>query len=145
MKVPKLAQETIEKFKDFLPDVNTIFRNPLDLGASGSSPEIFYQTLINLDSDPNISAVVFIKVYNYSHEFRKAIKRAYNEMKKPLICIAYKVIDDTSDYAGKLLFKRELFELKVPIFESIELAAKALDKMCGYKEFLERRKNHLSS
>ncbi|MFX1337815.1 MAG: CoA-binding protein [Promethearchaeota archaeon] len=142
LKVPKLAPETIEKFNDFLPDVNTIFRNPLDLGASGSSPEIFYQTLITLDSDPNISAVVFIKAYNYSHDFRKAIKRAYNDMKKPLICIAYKVIDDTSDYAGKLLFKRELFELKVPIFESIELAAKSLDIMCGYKEFLEKRNNY---
>ena len=143
LKVPKIAPETIEKLKDFLPGVNTIFRNPLDLGASGSIPEIFYKTLITLDSDPNISAVVFIKVYNYSHDFRKAIKRAYKEMKKPLICIAYKVIDDTSDYAGKLLFKRELFDLKVPIFESIELAAKSLDKMCGYKEFLEKRKTHL--
>jgi len=143
LKVPKIAPETIEKLKDFLPGVNTIFRNPLDLGASGSIPEIFYKTLITLDSDPNISAVVFIKVYNYSHNFRKAIRRAYYEMKKPLICIAYKVIDDTSDYAGKLLFKRELFELKVPVFESIELAAKSLDKMCGYKEFLEKRKTHL--
>jgi acyl-CoA synthetase (NDP forming) len=141
LKVPKLAPETIEKFKDFLPDVNTIFRNPLDLGASGNIPNIFYQTLITLDSDPNISAVVFIKVYNYSHDFRKAIRKAYNEMKKPLICIAYKVVDDTSDYAGKLLFKRELFELKVPIFESIELAAKSLDIMCRYNEFLEKRKN----
>jgi hypothetical protein len=64
-------------------------------------------------------------------------------MKKPLICIAYKVVDDTSDYAGKLLFKRELFELKVPIFESIELAAKSLDIMCGYNEFLEKRKINL--
>lgn len=139
LKVPKLAPETIEKFKDFLPEVNTIFRNPLDLGASGSIPKIFYQTLITLDSDPNISAVVFIKTYDYSFDFRKAIKRAYDEMKKPLICIAHKVIDDTSDYAGKLLFKRELFERKVPVFESIELAAKALDQTCTYQEFLNKR------
>ncbi len=143
LKIPKLAPETIDKFKEFLPDVNTILRNPLDLGASGNIPNVFYQTLVTLDSDPNISAVVFIKVYNYSHDFRKAIKKAYNEMKKPLICIAYKVVDDTSDYAGKLLFKRELFNLKVPIFESIELAAKSLDVMCSYNEFLEKHKNHL--
>ncbi|KKM95409.1 hypothetical protein LCGC14_1188520 [marine sediment metagenome] len=136
LKVPKLSTETIEKFKEFVPDVNTIFRNPLDLGGSGSIPEIFYKTLITLDSDPNISAVVFIKVYDFNHTYIQTIKRAHKQMKKPLICIAYKIVDDTSDYAGKLLFKRELFKLNVPVFESIELAAKALDKMCTFKAFL---------
>jgi len=136
LKVPKLSTETIEKFKEFVPDVNTIFRNPLDLGGSGSIPEIFYKTLITLDSDPNISAVVFIKVYDFNHTYIQTIKRAHKQMKKPLICIAYKIVDDTSDYAGKLLFKRELFKLNIPVFESIELAAKALDKMCTFKAFL---------
>ena len=56
-------------------------------------------------------------------------------MKKPLICIAYKVVDDSSGYAGKLLFKKELFKLKVPVFESIEMAAKSLDKMSIFREF----------
>jgi hypothetical protein len=56
-------------------------------------------------------------------------------MKKPLICIAYKIVDDTSDYANKVLFKRELFKMKIPVFESVELAAKALDKMCTFREY----------
>ena len=141
LKVPKLDDSTVEKFQEFLPEVNTIFRNPLDLGGSGANPEIFSKTLITLDQDPNISAVVFIKVYDFNHQFLEAIKSAYEQMKKPLICIAYKVIDDTSDYAGKLLFKKELFKLKVPIFESIEMAAKSLDKMCTYREYLERQED----
>ena len=66
-------------------------------------------------------------------------------MKKPLICIAHKVIDDTSDYAGKLLFKRELFERKVPVFESIELAAKALNQTCEYQEFLAKQEQYKRS
>lgn len=135
LKVPKLTQETIEKFREFVPDVNTIIRNPLDLGGSMGNPEIFYKTLITLDSDPNISAVIFIKVFDFSHKFLQTIKQAYNEMKKPLICIAYKIVDDTSDFANKILFKRELFKLKIPVFESINLAAKALDKMCTFREF----------
>jgi len=135
LKVPKLTPETIEKFREFVPDVNTIIRNPLDLGGSMGNPEIFYKTLITLDSDPNISAVIFIKVFDFSHKFLQTIKQAYNEMKKPLICIAYKIVDDTSDFANKVLFKRELFKLKIPVFESINLAAKALDKMCTFREF----------
>ncbi|MHA1292964.1 MAG: CoA-binding protein [Promethearchaeota archaeon] len=142
LRIPKLTPKTAEKFKEFLPDVNTIIRNPLDLGGSGADPEIFYKTLITLDSDPNISAVIFIKVYDFNHSFLEAIKKAYNKMKKPLICIAYKVIDDTSDYAGKLLFKKELFKLKVPVFESIELAAKSIDKMCAFREFQEQQEKY---
>ena len=135
LKVPKLTPETIEKFREFVPDVNTIIRNPLDLGGSMGNPEIFYKTLITLDSDPNISAVIFIKVFDFSHKFLQTIKKAYNEMKKPLICIAYKIVDDPSDFANQVLFKRELFKLKIPVFESVNLAAKALDKMCTFREF----------
>lgn len=140
LKVPKLDPKTAEKFMTFLPDVNTIIRNPIDLGGSGIDPEVFYKTLVALDSDPNISAVVFIKVYDFNHQFLRTIKRAYKEMKKPLICIAFKIIDDRADYAGKLLFKKNLFDMRVPVFESIELAAKSLDKMCSFREFLDRHK-----
>jgi len=138
LKVPKLTLETIEKFKEFVPDVNTIFRNPLDLGGSMGNPEIFYKSLLALDGDPNLSAIIFIKVYDFNHIFLKTIKRAYKEMSKPLICIAYKIVDDTSDYANKVLFKRELFKMKIPVFESVDLAAKALDKMCTFREYLNK-------
>jgi len=141
LKVPKLAPETIEKFREFVPDVNTILRNPLDLGGSMGNPEIFYKTLVNLDSDPSISAVIFIKTYDFSHIFLETIKRAYKEMKKPLICIAYKIVDDTSDYANKVHFKRELFKLKIPVFESVDLAAKALDRLCTFREFQNKHNN----
>jgi acetyltransferase len=141
LKVPKLAPETIEKFKEYVPNVNTIFRNPLDLGGSMGNPEIFYKCLLALDADPNLSAIIFIKVYDFNHVFLQTIKRAYKEMKKPLICIAYKIVDDTSDYANKVLFKRELFKMKIPVFESVELAAKALDKMCTFREY--QVKHHL--
>jgi len=139
LRVPKLSQATIEKFEELLPGINTIFRNPLDLGGSGADPEIFYKTLITLDSDPNISAVVFIKTYDFNYQFIEAIKKAYRKMNNPLICIAYKIIDDTSDYAGKLLFKKQLFELNVPVFETIELAAKSIDKLCTFREFFDKQ------
>ena len=139
LKVPKLTLETTEKFRELLPEVNTIIRNPLDLGGSGSDPEIFAQTLTILDGDPNISAVIFVKTYDFNYQFLQALKKAYKQMKNPLISIAYKVIDDTSDYSKKLLFKKECFRLKIPVFESIELAAKSLDKLCSFREFLDRQ------
>ena len=142
LKVPKLNKKTVEEFQTFLPDVNTIIRNPLDLGGSGINPEVFAKSLITLDNDPNISVVIFIKPYYFDDEFTNAILKAKSQMNKPLICIAHKVMDDIDDYKGKLKFKKELFNVGVPIFESIELTAKALDRICIYKEFLEKRKNY---
>jgi len=139
LKVPKIAQETVEKLQEVIPEVNTILRNPLDLGGSGGVPEIFYKTLVSLDSDPNIDAVIFIKVFAFSDGFLNAVKKAYKEMKKPLICISQKIVDDVEDYTNKLKFKQALYKRGVPVFESIEAAAKALDKVCTYKEFLGRK------
>ncbi len=108
LKVPKLTTETAREFNKFLPSVNTIIRNPLDLGGSGLTTDVFTKSLITLDKDPNISVV-------------------------------NKVIDNVDDYKEKLKFKQELFKHGIPIFESIDLTAKALDRMCRFKEFIKKR------
>jgi len=144
MKVPKLSSETIEKINSFIPEVNTIIRNPLDLGSSGIDPETFSKTLISLDNDPNISAIIFTWVFNIDENFLRYFKKAYFKMKKPFICLSYKIVDNIQYYSERLNFKRELFKLKIPFFESIDLMAKSLDKLCSFQEFLEnhRRFNH---
>ncbi|MBN1801502.1 MAG: CoA-binding protein [Candidatus Lokiarchaeota archaeon] len=136
LKIPKIEPKTVEKFKTFLPEVNTIFRNPLDLGGAGAIPSVFYKTLITLDSDPNVSAVVFIKTYDFNEEFLQAVIRAREEMKKPLICVSEKIYDDMEDHVNKLKFKQEMFKRQVPIFESAEEAARSLRAICEYNEFL---------
>jgi len=144
LEIPKLSTLTTEKIKDFLPEVNTIIRNPLDLGSSGINPEIFTKTLITLENDPNISAILFVWVFNFDDIILKLLKKAYYQMKKPFICLSYDIVDDNQYYNEKLRFKRELFKLKIPFFESIELMAKSLDKLCSFKEFLENYKNFSS-
>jgi len=41
-----------------------------------------------------------------------------------------------------LRLKKEAFKVGIPIFGSIDLTAKALDRMCSFKEFLERHKSN---
>lgn len=139
LRVPALNESTQEKFRQFIPDVNTINRNPLDLGAVGINPKVFSQTIITLDRDPNISIVVIIQPYSFNRSSIDGIIKAKSEMKKPLICISPKIGDSVSVYRNKLKFKEELFQNGIPTFESIELAAKALDRVCIYKESLEKR------
>ncbi len=142
LKVPKLSSKTRKEFNQFLPAVNTIVRNPLDLGGSGLTTDFFVKSLITLDKDPYISTVIFIKPYSFSQEFLEGILKAKASMIKPLICIANKVIDDIDDYKEKLAFKQELFKKGVPIFESIDTAAKALDRVCNFKEFIKKQEEY---
>ncbi|MHA1670861.1 MAG: CoA-binding protein [Promethearchaeota archaeon] len=139
--IPTLVPETRENILQFLPGVNTIVRNPLDLGSSGINPEVFYKSLIALDRDPNISAIVFGWVINFDERILKYVKKAYYEMKKPFICVAYKITDDVDYYSNRLQFKKEMFQLKIPVYESIEALAKSLDKLCTYQEYLKMHLN----
>ncbi len=138
LNVPALDESTKKTFREFIPDVNTINRNPLDLGAVGIDPKIFSRMIITLDKDPNISIIVIIQ-FSFNRSTIKEIIKAKSEMKKPLICIAPRIENSASSFRSKLKFKEELFQNGIPTFESTELAAKALDRVCTYKESLEKR------
>lgn len=138
--VPKLALKTQERLSQFLPKVNTIIRNPLDLGGSGTVYDVFYKALIALDSDPNFSTIVFIRPHNFSEDFINMIKKAKMNMNKKLICIAPTIYDMVSIYQEKIHMKSEFLNVGIPVFNSIELTAKALNHMNSYREFLEKKK-----
>ena len=63
LKVPVLDESSKEIFREIIPDVNTISRNPLDLGAVGIVPKVFSRMIITLDKDPNISMIVIIQYF----------------------------------------------------------------------------------
>jgi len=65
----------------------------------------------------------------------------YHEMSKPFVCVAYKITDDVGYYSNRLQFKKEMFQLKIPVYESIEALAKSLDKICTYQEYLKMHLN----
>ncbi len=142
LKVPKLNENTKNQLQEFLPDVNTILRNPLDLGVMGGSPDNLRRALITIDKDPNISVIVFIQPYRYDNAYTKAIIGAKSEMKKPLVIVANQMVEDTNEYRAKLRLKKEAFKVGIPIFGSLVLSAKALDRMCTFKGFLEKHEKY---
>jgi acyl-CoA synthetase (NDP forming) len=134
--LPEILEKTKKEILKFLPDVNTIIRNPLDLGSSGIDTDVFIKTILSLEQDPNISAIIFAWFLNFEENSIKLIKKAYYQMTKPFICVSYKIADDVEYYSQKLDFKKKLLKLKIPVYESIELMARSLDKYCSYKEFI---------
>ncbi|MBD3196276.1 MAG: hypothetical protein GF317_14555 [Candidatus Lokiarchaeota archaeon] len=157
IKIPKLTEKTINKMGRFLPDVNTNFTNPLDLGAMGAMPHIYYRTIITLDKDPNISAIVFVKDperFNKLEEtmiskmgfeegvdlnrtFIKYISKAKRVCDKPMYCVMLKISEGFEEYKSRYKFKLKLLNRNVPVYENFDLMGKILDKMNTYREFLQ--------
>jgi acyl-CoA synthetase (NDP forming) len=157
LKIPTLEDKTIKKMQRFLPDVNTNVTNPLDLGGQGALPHIYYRTIITLDKDPNIDAIVFVKDperfksleetiisgmgfdenVDLSRSFIKYISKAKRICDKPMICVMLKISEGFEEYKSRYKFKLKLLNRNVPVFESFDLAGKVLDRMNTYREFLQ--------
>ncbi|TXT56320.1 MAG: putative Succinyl-CoA ligase [ADP-forming] subunit alpha [Promethearchaeota archaeon] len=157
LKIPQLEEKTIKKMQRFLPDVNTNVKNPLDLGGQGALPHIYYRTIITLDKDPNIDAIVFVKDperfksleetiisgmgfdedVDLSRSFIKYISKAKRLCDKPMICVMLKISEGFQEYKSRYKFKLKLLNRNVPVFESFDLAGKVLDRMNTYREFLQ--------
>ncbi|MFX1569714.1 MAG: CoA-binding protein [Promethearchaeota archaeon] len=156
LKIPNLTEKTINKMKRFLPDVNTNVTNPLDLGSAGIQPNIYYRTILALDKDPNISAIVFIKDperfggfeelleemgfkdMDLNREFIRYISKAKKICTKPMYCVMLKINEGFEEYKSRYKFKLKLLNRNVPVFESLELTGTVLDKINSYREFLQK-------
>ncbi|MBY8988069.1 MAG: CoA-binding protein, partial [Candidatus Lokiarchaeota archaeon] len=140
LKIPQLSERIINKMKRFVPDVNTNLSNPIDLGGMGIQPNIYYRTILALDKDPNISAIIFIKDperfggfeklldelgykgVDLNREFIRYISKAKNVCTKPMYCVMLKINEGFEEYKSRYKFKLKLLNRNVPVFESLELA-----------------------
>ena len=160
LKIPQLSERIINKMKRFVPDVNTNLSNPIDLGGMGIQPNIYYRTILALDKDPNISAIIFIKDperfggfeklldelgykgVDLNREFIRYISKAKNVCTKPMYCVMLKINEGFEEYKSRYKFKLKLLNRNVPVFESLELAGTVVDKLNSYREFLQKHEKY---
>jgi acetyltransferase len=158
IKIPRLSEKTIQKMGRFLNDVNTNFNNPIDLGAQGALPNIYYRTILTLDKDPNISAIVFVKDperfgnlqdsiisqigfdkgSDLNKTFIKYIGKAKRLCKKPMFCVMLKISEGFEEYKSRYKFKLRLLNRNVPVFETFDIVGMVIDRMNTYREFLQK-------
>ena len=156
LKIPQLSEKIINKMKRFVPDVNTNISNPIDLGGAGIQPNIYYRTILALNNDPNVSAIIFIKDperfggfeklmnelgykgLDLNREFIRYISKAKNVSTKPMYCVMLKINEGFEEYKSRYKFKLKLLNRNVPVFESLDLAGTVIDKLNSYREFLQK-------
>jgi hypothetical protein len=141
----------------FLPEVNTNFSNTLKQGAMRTLPHIYYRTIITLDKDPNIDAILFVKDperfqglertmiskmgfkegVDLTRTFAKYIGKAKRICTKPMYCVMLKISEGFEEYKSRYRFKLKLLNRNVPVYENFDLVSEVLDKLNTYREFLQ--------
>jgi acyl-CoA synthetase (NDP forming) len=157
--VPILAIDTVERIRkiNFVQNIGVSPQNPIDLGSSYFALDINEKTIFELANDPNIHALIIEIsthfIYNarvlafedfpriFFESMMKCIKEIRVKVKKPVM-IALPAIS----YEEETLSERHLYlKRMVPVFPTVERAAKAVKNMMVYREYLESHGNQTES
>jgi len=153
LNVPELDKNTQDNIQQYIQDVNTNTRNPIDLGVFGWLSKVYGNALKILSKDPNIDIIIFymmmeriphfvdrIKEENLHRSFLRNIKRAFKYSPKPFIVIIPNFnVNNLKITKYRKEFVEGLVKLRIPYFESMERAANVVLKLIKYQNWLKNR------
>lgn len=150
--LPRLSDETRARIQKLLPEENVDTKNPVDPGAVGMTR--LDRILRTIGEDPDIDSIMLMLSdeipFHFENEIaRKTITDGITSLtaamakviKKPIYAHLMHIRDNNEDvYHCRKLMADGLISKGVPWTDgSFEDAARALDKVAGYGEFLRRR------
>lgn len=152
LRVPAITEESQERMKTILPDVNTIVSNPLDLGAAGFIPKTFTQVLEVLSQDPKIDVILTMRevqrfkyltkrigIEDLDEKYREAMVRG-NPKNKYMISIMPKSWESSENFQAYQDFQTQLHAHKIPCYPTPIRAVTALRKIIEYVKFHSEKK-----
>ena len=161
-KIPELSEETKQRIGEFIPDINSSFTNPVDLGEYGYVPEYFAKAVEIVANDENIDAVVYIKEsarfkhfsVNFLMSEEQYAEASVNTLKEtharnaasrniPLIMNDPYISEDIEGYTFRSSFRNELAKYGIPVFGRIDVLMRAIKKGYEYGKFLERNRSEI--
>ncbi len=153
LELPELTEETQQKLAKVFPDVNTAFRNPVDLGEYGYIPQYFQQALKAVTDDPNVGTILFVReserfemfreilgVEDFAGETYKAIKNVVYSTQKPLIMNSSPNWEELDFIALRHQFRDKMYKLHIPDIQLIPHIARVINELYQYGRYLENVK-----
>ncbi len=153
--LPELHTSTREKINEFIPDVNSALRNPIDLGEYGYVPEYFAKSIDLIVSDGAVDAVVYIKEASrfpaFSVNFNmtpdvyeaKMVELLHgvhvNHKNFPLYLNDPPLAEDMQSYTWRVSFRDKLAKVGIPVFGRIDILARVILKLYHYQEHTKKR------
>ncbi|HMF31294.1 MAG TPA: CoA-binding protein [Candidatus Lokiarchaeia archaeon] len=151
LEVPELTAETQAKLAEYIPDINSSFRNPVDLGEYGYVPTYYGQALKAIAEDANVDAILTVREPERSTWFENSLQltdfdgqnlvvlKSATEVGKPIFMNLSPNSELPEDYAKRYNFrKRLMLEDGIPTIDYTPHAAKLLKQMAAYQRYLSQ-------
>ncbi len=159
--IPELQEETKKQIGKFIPDINSAFTNPVDLGEYGYVPDYFANAVNIVSRDPNVDAIVYIKessrfpmfsvnflmsAEEYEAKTIKSLVGVYEKNKKegrniPLYLNDPFIAEDLESLRWRVSFRDKLAAIGIPVFNRVDVLMKTVKKALEYQKFLDDVKN----
>ncbi|MDP2953689.1 MAG: CoA-binding protein, partial [Chloroflexota bacterium] len=144
LEVPVLRRRTRQELQSYVPIAGSSVRNPLDATTSLRDSELAGRTLHLLNRDSSVDLIVVNRNVGNHPEEQEHLKGLIDEVigfcrqnhkVKPLAVALGSPSQDIPQQSRRLALSNQLARAGVPVFDSVELAARALSKWVGYYEF----------
>jgi len=154
LKVPLLQPETQKQIARLVPEANTSCKNPVDLGFLGFFPKVYTQAIQQAAQDPNIDGLMLYQITEYFAQFNAAfdwveeissgMAQIRNGISKPFVVVIPPLEQENLSFIAKRqALIQKLRRHQIPVFPTIERAAKVLWRLQQYSRFLHPNFNSL--
>ncbi|GAB4325469.1 MAG: CoA-binding protein [Promethearchaeota archaeon] len=146
--VPRVSEEGQEALGEFVPDVNTNLKNPLDLGAAGLDPTTQARAIRVLASEPAISSFVVVKdperfgqharsfgVPDYEDRLVEEVAAA-KPPDKPVVFCNVLLTETEQALVARARFEAKLLRRGIVSIDDADAAARCLRRLWEYGRYL---------
>jgi len=153
LSVPAFKTKTVKQLQALLPSVGASAQNPIDLGNPWTSPSTYRQIIEITSLDPQIDALINVMwqlSFFYAHReylwkfFQKVIEvpmAISRNLRKPLIMVLCATPTEVEMLEAEGEWRRikdRYIAAGIPVYQTIERAAKALVNFVAYHEHQKR-------
>ncbi len=140
LNIPPLTTKTKQGLTSLLGQVGSILRNPVDVSQSGSNPSIIKEALELILADSSIDLVIIqedmgVLLKYLPWELVQAVNAVFIDLRirqrKPVVVVS----PPGATEAERLEMERALTQASIPVFPTMERAAKAIMNRSRYSRF----------
>lgn len=142
LSIPPLSTEARRKLANVLGQVGSILRNPVDVSQSNSNPSVIREAIEVILSEPSIELLIIqedagILLKYFPVEWVQDINTVFIDYRtkqgKPIIVVSSPGIADLQ----RLEIEQRLTQASIPVFPTMERAAKAVANLSLYYQMQE--------
>ena len=154
--VPAFNTKTLEQIQTLIPPIGASFQNPIDLGNPWTSPSTYRRIIKVASSDPQIDALIIVMwhlplfyaqrelLWKFFQQIIEVPITISKRQRKPVVmvlCVTPTEVELLEVEGEWRRIKDRYLAAGIPVYPTVERAAKALANFVAYHEFQKHETN----